>query len=306
MSEIFVDPKNADIVYVPSQNLYRSNDGGHTFTAIKGAPGGDDYHSVWIDPTNSQRIMLGVDQGATISLNGGESWSTWYNQPTGEFYRVATDHRFPYWVYGPQQDSGTAGIASRGNNGQVTEPEWNPVGPGESGYTIPDPVDPDVGYNAGPAGSVIRLSKTTGQVRDLSPAGVSVWSTISILEASHFDAGTVYAAVNRNGLDDLHPHIFRTRDFGQTWQETVSGIRDIDYVRTVREDPVRKGLLYAGTEEGVYVSFDDGDHWESLRLNMPVVAIHDLAVEQDDLRAASYGRSFWILDDVTPLRQVDV
>jgi hypothetical protein len=395
---------------VPSQNLYRSTDGGHTFTAIKGAPGGDDYHSVWIDPTNSQRIMLGVDQGATISLNGGESWSPWYNQPTGEFYRVATDHRFPYWVYGPQQDSGTVGIASRGNNGQITERDWSPVGPGESGYTIPDPLNPDVVYNAGPGGSVVRLSKTTGQVRDISPAPVSfgskyrfnwtiplvfspqdphllylgtqfllktgnegtsweaasadltrvrpdekdskqvrgtiltiapsevkegviwvgtddgnmqltkdagknwqnvtppnlsLWSTVSIVEASHFDAGTAYAAVNRNNHDDLHAHIFRTRDFGQTWQETVLGIRELDFVRTVREDPARKGLLYAGTEMGVYVSFDDGDHWQSLRLNMPVVAIHDLAIEQDDLVAATYGRSFWILDDVTPLRQAN-
>ena len=410
MSEIFVDPKNADIVYLPSQNLYRSNDGGHTFTAIKGAPGGDDYHTVWIDPTNSQRIMLGVDQGATISLNGGESWTTWYNQPTGEFYRVATDHRFPYWVYGPQQDSGTAGIISRGNNGQITERDWFPVGPGESGYTIPDPLDADVVYNAGPGGSVVRLSKTTGQVRDISPApvsfeskyrfnwtipmafspqdphllylgtqfllktsnggtswdamsadltrvrpdekdskqargtiltiapsevkegviwvgtddgniqltkdsgrvwqnvtppNVSEWSTVSIVEASHFDAGTAYAAVNRNNHDDLHPHIFRTRDFGQTWQETTRGIREIDFARTVREDPVRKGLLYAGTETGVYVSFDDGEHWQPLRLNMPVVAIHDLAVEQDDLVAATYGRSFWILDDLSPLRQMD-
>jgi photosystem II stability/assembly factor-like uncharacterized protein len=409
MSEIFADPKNPDVLYVPTQALYRSTDGGRTFVAIKGAPGGDDYHTVWIDPTNSQRVMLGVDQGAVVSVNGGETWSSWYNQPTGEFYRLATDHRFPYWVYGPQQDSGTAGIASRGNNGQITEREWYPVGPGESGYTIPDPLDPNVVYNAGPGGSVIRLSKTTGQVRDISPAavsfgskyhfnwtipmvfspqdphvlylgtqfllrttnagtswqgispdlsrttldpknpkqapgtiltiapspqqegliwvgtddgniqvtkdggttwknvtpsGLSVWSTISILEASHFDAGTAYAAVNRNGLDDLHPHIFRTRDFGQSWQETVSGIRDIDFVRTVREDPVRRGLLYAGTEEGVYVSFDDGDRWQPLRLNMPVVAIHDLAVEQDDLVAASYGRSFWILDDVSPLRQL--
>jgi len=410
MSEIYVDPKNADIVYVPSQNLYRSNDGGYTFTAIKGAPGGDDYHSVWIDPTNSQRILLGVDQGATISLNGGESWTPWYNQPTGEFYRVATDHRFPYWVYGPQQDSGTAAITSRGNNGQITERDWFPVGPGESGYTIPDPLDADVVYNAGPGGSVVRLSKTTGQVRDISPApvsfeskyrfnwtipmvfspqdphllylgtqfllkttdagtnweavsgdltrvrldekdskqargtiltiapsevkagviwigtddgniqltkdagknwqdvtppSVSEWSTVSIVEASHFDAGTAYAAVNRNNHDDLHPHIFRTRDFGQTWQEIVQGIREIDFVRTVRQDPKRKGLLYAGTERGVYVSFDDGEHWRSLRLNMPVVAIHDLAIEQDDLVAATYGRSFWILDDVTPLRQLD-
>src|SRR5467141_545893 len=409
-SEIYVDPKNADLVYVPSQNLYRSNDGGHTFTAIKGAPGGDDYHSIWIDPTNSQRIMLGVDQGATISLNGGESWTPWYNQPTGEFYRVATDHRFPYWVYGPQQDSGTAGIMSRGNNGQITERDWFPVGPGESGYTIPDPLDADVVYNAGPGGSVVRLSKTTGQVRDISPApvsfeskyrfnwtipmafspqdphllylgtqfllktnnegtsgdavsgdltrerpdekdskqargtiltiapsevkegviwvgtddgniqltkdagkswqnvtptGVTEWSAVSIIEASHFDAGTAFVAVNRNNLDDLRPHVFQTRDFGKTWQETVNGIREGDFVRTVREDPVRKGLLYAGTERGVYVSFDSGDHWQSLRLNMPVVAIHDLAIEQDDLIAATYGRSFWILDDVTPLRQLD-
>jgi photosystem II stability/assembly factor-like uncharacterized protein len=407
MSEISADPNNPDVLYVPLQSLYRSTDGGHSFAAIKGAPGGDDYHAVWIDPTNSQRMMLGVDQGAVVSVNGGETWSSWYNQPTGEFYRVATDHRFPYWVYGPQQDSGTAGIASRGNNGQITEREWYPVGPGESGYTIPDPLDPDVVYNAGPGGSVVRLSKTTGQVRDISPAavsfgskyhfnwtipmvfapqdphvlylgtqfllkttnagttwqaispdlsrtpldpknpklapgtiltiapspldegliwvgtddgniqvtkdggttwknvtppGVSVWSTISMVEASHFEAGTAYAAVNRNGLDDLRPHIFRTRDFGQTWQETVSGIRDIDFVRSVREDPVRKSLLYAATEECVYVSFDAGDHWRSLRLNMPVVAIHDLAVEQDDLVAATYGRSFWILDDVSPLR----
>jgi photosystem II stability/assembly factor-like uncharacterized protein len=410
MSEIFVDPKNPDAVYVPSQNLYRSMDGGHNFTAIKGAPGGDDYHTMWIDPTNTNRIMLGVDQGATISLNGGESWSSWYNQPTGEFYRLATDHRYPYWIYGPQQDSGTAGIASRGNNGQITERDWFPVGPGESGYTIPDPLDANVVYNAGPGGSVVRMSKSTGQVRDISPAAVSfgskyrfnwtipmafspqdprllylgtqfllkttdagtsweavstdltrvrpdekdakqargtiltiapsevtegviwvgtndgniqltkdagktwqnvtppavtTWSTVSIVEASHFDAATAYAAVDRNNLDDLHPHIFRTHDFGQTWQETVSGIRDIDFARVVRGDPVCKGLLYAGTEEGVYVSFDEGDHWQTLRLNMPVVAIHDLAIEQDDLIAATYGRSFWILDDITPLRQLN-
>src|SRR6267154_1529481 len=408
MSEISADPQNPDVLYVPAQSLYRSSDGGRSFSAIKGAPGGDDYHAVWIDPANSQRIILGVDQGAVVSVNGGQTWSSWYNQPTGEFYRLATDHRFPYWVYGPQQDSGTAGIASRGNNGQITEREWYPVGPGESGYTVPDPLDPDVVYNAGPGGSVIRLSKITGQVRDISPTSVSfgskyhfnwtipmvfspqdphllylgtqfllkttnagvrwqavspdltrttidpknpkqvpgtiltiapspvsegliwvgsddgniqvtedagvtwknitppavsVWSTINMLEASHFNSGTAYAAVNRNGLDDLHPHIFRTHDFGQTWQETVTGIRDIDFVRVVREDPVHRGLLYAGTEEDAYVSFDDGDHWRSLRLNMPPVAIHDLALEQDDLVAATYGRSFWILDDVTPLRQ---
>ncbi len=410
MGEMFVDPKNPDVVYVPLQNFYRSTDGGKSFMAIKGAPGGDDYHTMWIDPTNPQRMILGTDQGATITMNGAETWSPWYNQPTGEFYRVATDHRFPYWVYGPQQDSGTAGIASRGNNGQITERDWYPVGPGESGYTIPDPLDPDVVYNAGPGGSVIRLSKTTGQVRDISPAPISQgskyrfnwtiplvfspqdphllylgtqflmktsnagtswdeistdltriraeekdtkkrrgtiltiapspvregviwvgtddgniqvtkddgktwknvtppavteWSIVSIIEASHSDAGTAYATVNRNNLDDLRPHILRTRDYGESWQEIVGGIAEKHFARTVREDPVRKGLLYAGTEKGVDVSFDDGDHWQSLRLNMPVVSIHDLAVEQDDLVAATYGRSFWILDDVTPLRQTN-
>src|SRR5215471_18037131 len=409
MGEIFVDTKNPDVVYVPLQNLYRSSDGGKTFTALKGAPGGDDYHTMWIDPVNPQRIILGTDQGATISVNGGETWSPWYNQPTGEFYRVATDHRFPYWIYGPQQDSGTAGIASRGNNGQITIRDWYQVGPGESGYTIPDPLDPDVVYNAGPGGSVVRLSKTTGQVRDISPAPISQgsryrfnwtiplvfspqdphllylgtqflmktsnagtswdeispdltriradekdtkrrrgtiltiapsavkegviwvgtddgniqitknggktwknvtppvvteWSIVSTIEASHFEAATAYAAVNRNSLDDLRPHIMRTRDYGESWQEIVRGIGEKDFARTVREDPVRKGLLYAGTEKGVYVSFDDGDHWQTLRLNMPVVSIHDLAIEQDDLVAATYGRSFWILDDITPLRQL--
>jgi photosystem II stability/assembly factor-like uncharacterized protein len=410
MSEIFVDPQNADVVYVPKQSLYRSTDGGKTFTVIKGAPGGDDYHTMWIDPTNSRRIMLGVDQGATISLNGGESWSTWYNQPTGQFYRVATDHGFPYWVYGSQQDSGTVATSSRGNDGQITERDWFPVGPGESGYTIPDPLDPDVVYNAGPVGSVVRMSKKTGQARDVSPAPipfgakyrlnwnipmafspqdphvlylgtqfvlktvnggtsweaispdltrtpvdekdpkrplgtlmtiapspakegviwagtddgavqltrdggatwqnvtppeVSDWSAVQLIEASHFDAGTAYVAVNRNPVDDLRPHILQTHDFGQTWQETVNGIRDTDFVRAVREDPVRKNLLYAGTEQGVYVSFDGGGHWQSLRLNMPIVAVDDLAIEQGDLIAATYGRSFWILDDLSPLRQID-
>jgi photosystem II stability/assembly factor-like uncharacterized protein len=409
MSEIFTDPRNPDVLYVPKQSLFRSTDGGKTFTVIKGAPGGDDYHTMWIDPTNTQRIILGVDQGATISMNGGKTWSTWYNQPTGQFYRVATDHRYPYWVYGSQQDSGTAGTTSRGNDGQITERDCFPVGPGESGYTIPDPLDGDVVYNAGPAGSVVRMSKRTGQVRDVSPAPIAFgtkyrfnwnipltfspqdphtlylgtqfvmrtsnggtswetispeltrthpdekdpkktlgtlmtvapspvkegvswagsddgnlqvtrddgaswqnvtppqvteWSAVQLIEASHFDAGTAYAAVNRNPLDDLRPHILQTHDFGQTWQETVAGIPENGVVRSVREDPVKKDLLYAATEQGVYFSLDRGAHWQALRLNMPMVAIHDLAIEQDDLVAATYGRSFWILDDLSPLRQI--
>jgi hypothetical protein len=313
-------------------------------------------------------------------------------------------------VYGSQQDSGTAATSSRGNDGQITERDWFPVGPGESGYTIPDPLDPDVVYNAGPVGSVVRMSKKTGQVRDISPGpipfatkyrfnwnipmafspqdphvlylgtqfvlktvnggtswetispdltrtpadekdpkkprgslmtiapspvkegviwagsddgavqltrdggatwqnvtppAVSEWSAVPLIEASHFDAGTAYVAVNRNSIDDLRPHIFQTHDFGRTWQETASGIGATDFVRVVREDPVRKNLLYAGTEQGAYVSFDGGGHWQSLRLNMPMVAVHDLAIEQDDLIAATYGRSFWILDDLSPLRQID-
>jgi photosystem II stability/assembly factor-like uncharacterized protein len=405
--QVFADPHNADVVYVPETSVYRSTDAGRTFTSIKGAPGGDDYHVVWIDPENTQRMILGCDQGATISLDGGQTWSSWYNQPTAQFYHVATDHRYPYYVYGAQQDSGTAATASRGDYGQITERDWNQVGPGESGYTLPDPLDPNIVYNAGPGGSVVRIFRNTGQMQDISPApialgsklrlnwtiplafspqdshtlylgaqyvmkttnsgaswqaispdltvsssdnsegkdrgtvytiapspvregviwagtdsglihvtrnggatwqnvtppGLSPWSEISLIEASHWDAAIAYAAVNRQQLDDFKPRMFRTRDFGETWQEIVGGIRDGDFVRAVREDPVRKGLLYAGTEMGVYVSFNDGDHWQSLQLNMPTVSVRDLAIEQDDLVAATHGRSFWILDDITPLRQ---
>jgi len=407
--QVFVDPVNPDVVYLPETSIYRSTDGGHTFTSIKGAPGGDDYHVVWIDPQNTQRMILGCDQGASVSLDGGQTWSSWYNQPTAQFYHLATDHRYPYTVYGAQQDSGTAATLSRGDYGQITEREWNQVGPGESGYTLPDPSNPDIVINAGPGGDVVRVFRRTGQVQNISPSptgltskyrfnwtiplafspqdphvlylgaqyllkttdsgaswraispdltrtpvpeggrgrdlgavyaiapspvrggviwvgtddgniqvtrdggatwqnvtppDLSAWSEIRIIEASHTDAGTAYVAVSRRQLDDFKPHIFRTRDFGQTWQETTSGIRDIDFVHVVREDPARKGLLYAGTETGVYVSFDDGDHWASLQLNLPAVSVRDLAIEQDDLVAATHGRSFWILDDVTPLRQM--
>jgi photosystem II stability/assembly factor-like uncharacterized protein len=407
--QVFVDPVNPDIVYLPETSIYRSTDGGHTFTSIKGAPGGDDYHVVWIDPQNTQRMILGCDQGASVSLDGGQTWSSWYNQPTAQFYHLATDHRYPYTVYGAQQDSGTAATLSRGDYGQITEREWSQVGPGESGYTLPDPSNPDIVFNAGPGGDVVRIFRRTGQVQNISPSpislgskyrfnwtiplafspqdphvlylgaqyllkttdsgtswraispdltrmpaaegvrgrelgavyaiapssvrggviwvgtddgniqltrdggatwqnvtppGLSAWSEIRIIEASHTEAGGAYAAVSRRQLDDFKPHIFRTRDFGQTWQETTSGIRDIDFVHVVREDPARKGLLYAGTETGVYVSFDDADHWESLQLNLPAVSVRDLAIEQDDLVAATHGRSFWILDDVTPLRQM--
>jgi photosystem II stability/assembly factor-like uncharacterized protein len=412
-AEVKVDPKNPDIIYVANTSTYRSTDGGTTFTAIKGAPGGDDYHTVWINPDNPQIILLASDQGATISVNGGETWSSWYNQPTAQFYHVITDNQFPYWVYGGQQESGSAGVSSRGNEGQITFREWHPVGVEEYGYVAPDPLNPDIIYG----GKVTRYDTRTDQVqdvgpealrsgkyrylrtapllfstvdshvmflganvlfktkdggqrweiispdltrekpevpacvgifreqvgtlprrgviytvapsykdvnviwagtddglihvtrdggkswRDITPPGVTSWSKVSIIDAGRFDAATAYAAVNRIRCDDQKPHIYRTHDGGQTWKEIVAGLPD-DPVNTVREDPVRPGLLFAGTERAVFVSFDDGESWQPLRLNMPATSIRDLVVHGDDVVVGTHGRSFWILDDITPLRQL--
>jgi photosystem II stability/assembly factor-like uncharacterized protein len=415
-AEVRVDPKNPDVVYVCNTSTYRSTDGGESFTAIKGAPGGDDYHRIWIDPERPQVLLLAGDQGAAISLNGGRTWSSWYNQPTAQFYHVVTDNRFPYWVYGGQQESGSAGIASRGNDGEINFRDWHPVGAEEYGYIAPDPVHQNLIYG----GKVQRFDWATGEVQDVSPEavrsgeiryvrtlpllfspvdpgilyfGASVlfkttdgghswqtispdltrrkpevpkvlapfaaadpqhgshrgviytvapsfqdveqlwigtddgliqltrdggrhwqdvtppaltpWSKVSVMEASHFDAATAYAAVNRFRLDDLHPHIYRTRDFGKSWQEITRGIPDGEVVNAVRGDPVRRGLLFAGTERGVYVSMDDGDSWQSLRLNLPATSVRDLAVHGADLVAGTHGRSFWVLDDISPLRQLE-
>ena len=411
-----VDPKNKDTIYIANISMYRSTDGGRNFTAIKGAPGGDDYHTIWINPDNPQIIALAVDQGVTISVNGGQTWSSWYNQPTAQFYHVITDNQFPYWVYGGQQESGSVGTASRSDFGEITFRDWYPVGVEEYGYVAPDPLNPDLIYG----GKATRFNRLTGQTQDISPVilrtgqyrfnrtaplmfspadprvlflgsnvlfktadggnswqiaspdltrqdpgvppslGVFVesdpakgkhrgviyslapspkdvnliwagtddglihvtrdggknwqnvtppeltsWSKIAQMDASHFDVMTVYSAVNRFRLDDLHPHIYRTHDGGKTWQKIVNGIPDNEPVNTVREDPERKGLLFAGTERTVYVSFDDGDHWQSLRLNLPATSIRDLVVHQDDIVVGTHGRSFWILDNITPLRQSD-
>jgi photosystem II stability/assembly factor-like uncharacterized protein len=411
-----VDPKNKDTVYVANISTYRSTDGGRNFTAVKGAPGGDDYHTIWINPDNPQIVALAVDQGVTISVNGGQTWSSWYNQPTAQFYHVITDNQFPYWVYGGQQESGSVGTASRSDFGEITFRDWYPVGVEEYGYVAPDPLNPNLIYG----GKATRFNRLTGQTQDISPVilrtgqyrfnrtaplmfspvdphilflgsnvlfkttdggnswqiispdltrqdpgvpptlGVFVesdpakgkhrgviyslapspksvnliwagtddglihvtqdggknwqnvtppeltsWSKIAQMDASHFDVATVYAAVNRFRLDDLHPYIYRTHDSGKTWQKIVSGIPDNEPVDTVREDPERKGLLFAGTERTVYVSFDDGDHWQSLRLNLPATSIRDLVVHQDDIAVGTHGRSFWILDNITPLRQID-
>ena len=412
-AEVKVDPRNPDVVYSANTSTYRSNDGGTTFTAIKGAPGGDDYHRIWINPDNPDIMIIAADQGATITVNGGKTWSSWYNQPTAQFYHVITDNRIPYWVYGGQQESGSIGTMSRGDYGAVTFREWNPVGAEEYGYIAPDPLDPNIIYGGkltrfdqrsrevqsvtpeavssgkyrflrtapvifstvdprvlyyagnvlfkttngghswdvispdltrqnydvpaaygiftngdpsraknrgviytvapsfksvntiwtGSDDGVIKLTRDGGKTwTDVTPAALTPWSKVSLMEASHFDDQSAYAAINRFKLDDLHPHIYRTHDLGKTWKEIVNGIPDNEVVNLVREDPVRRGLLFAGTERAAYFSLDDGDQWQPLRLNMPATSIRDLVIHDDDIVVGTHGRSFWILDDMTPLR----
>ena len=406
-SRVFVDPKNANIVYVAQTTMYRSTDGGKTFDGWYGAPSGDDIHMIWIDPANTKNLLLGVDQGAIVSLNSGTTWSSWYNQPTGQFYHVSTDNRFPYYVYGAQQDSGTAAVASRSDFGLITYRDWAPTGGFEFAYIAPDPLNPNLVYTGGWYGSILRYDKVTGQIthlfvrtpkyrtsnmapivfspqdphllyiaaqyvlktsdagmtwqevspdltkkpaakseppepgspggpvistlalstvkagvmwagtsnglvqvskdgttwQNVTPPGLPEHATINAVEASRHDAAEAYVVVNVR--QDLDPYVFRTRDFGQTWQPVITGMPKGAIARIVREDPVRKGLLYGGTENAAYVSFDDGDHWQSLQLNLPVTPVRDLEVHGNDLVAATYGRALWILDDISPLRQFD-
>jgi photosystem II stability/assembly factor-like uncharacterized protein len=412
-AEVKVDPVNPDIVYSASVVVWKSVDGGRTFTGWRGAPGGDDYHRLWINPATPRTMLLAGDQGAIVTVNGGETWSSWYNQPTAQFYHVSADNAFPYRVCGGQQESGSACVSSRGDDGQVTMREWHPVAAEEYGYIAPDPNDPDIVYG----GRLTRYDRRTGQVQDISPprdtnfrvlrtapvlfsptdshtlffasntlwktvtggqtwtaispdlsratwaapptvgvyratpaaqssrrgviyavapspldssviwagtddglihltrdagrtwtdvtpAAVTPWAKVSILEASHFDANTAYAAINTLRLDDLRPHILRTRDGGKTWREVTSGLPAGGVINAVHEDPLRRGLLFAGSEQAVFVSFDDGDTWQSLRLNMPATSIRDLVIKDDDLIVGTHGRGFWILDDLTPLRQI--
>ncbi len=416
---VFVDPQNPMTIYVPNRSIMRSTDGGKTFEAIKGSPGGDDYHFLWLDPTNDSRMIVASDQGTVVSVDDGKTWSSWYNQPTGQFYHVATDNAFPYRIYGAQQDAGTVCIASRSDYGEITFRDWRPVGAGESGYIAPDPLNPDIVYGGDTYGGVFRFDRITGQSQVISPSvlsdfytlapkrrfrftwtspivfdrrdprilylgsqvllrtedgglhwqaispdltqagnrndnsdtshvgwgviytvapspvkagliwvgsddglihvtkdgghhwenvtpkGLTPWSKISMIEASPFEAGEAYAAVERHRLGDHSPYIYRTTDFGEHWSLITKGIDSSSFVRVVRCDLTRKGLLYAGTETGVYVSFDDGDNWQSLQLNLPTVSVRDLAVHGNDLVAATHGRAFWVLDDLTPLQQLD-
>jgi photosystem II stability/assembly factor-like uncharacterized protein len=413
-----VDPKNPDVVYTASTVCWRSRDGGKTWTGIRGAPGGDDYQNLWINPANPNTILLVSDQGAIVTVNGGETWSSWYNQPTAQLYHVIADDAFPYRVYGGQQESGSVGIASRGNDGEITFREWHPVGVIEYGYVAPDPLHLNIVYGAGRS-SVSKFDWTTGQVQDMTPivirgekyrtdrtepivfspidphvlyyaanvlfetrnGGVSwqtispdltrphpgipaslgdlaakdeyaakvrgaiyalapsfkdintlwagtddgliwitrdggknwsnitppeliPWSKVTQISASHFDNVTAFASVSRFRIDDLRPYIYRTQDGGKTWQKIITGLPDAGPVDTVREDPVAKGLLFAGTENAVWVSFDNGDHWQSLQLNLPHTSMRDLWIHQDDLLVGTHGRSMWALDDITPLRQM--
>ncbi len=411
-----VDSRNKDVVYSASTVTMKSVDGGKTWSGFRGAPGGDDYQNLWINPNDPNIILLVSDQGALVTVNGGSSWSSWYNQPTAQIYHVSVSPTFPYRVCGGQQESGSVCISSRGNDGSITFREWHPVGVIEYGYVAPDPLDLDVIYGGG-RNEVSKFHWSTGQVQnitpiplrsqkyrtdrseptmfspldphtlyfasnvlfkttdggnswqaisddltrenpgipasvgklvpkdaekkrgviyalapsfknintlwagtddgliwrtrdggkkwnDITPKELTPWSKVTQISASHFDDESAYASVSRFRINDLQPYIYRTHDGGKTWKLITAGLPAFGPVDTVREDPVRKGLLFAGTENSVWVSFDDGDHWQSLQLNLPHTSMRDLWIHDNDLIVGTHGRSFWILDDITPLREV--
>lgn len=421
---IFADPKQTDTLYILNTGMSRSTDGGQTFSDIN-APHGD-RHDLWIDPTNTNRMIESDDGGATISEDGGNSWSSEDTQPTAEFYHVATDDRFNYYVYGAQQDNSTVAIASRTDSGVITNVDWYDVGGGESGFVLPDPKNPTVVYAGSYDGLITRYDKTSGQEQDISawplnpmghgaidtqyrfqwtapiamspfdshalyhgaqvlfkstdqgqnwtvispdltrndkskqgssggpleqdntsveyydtifavaesplergllwvgsddglvhvtrdggkswsdvtPKDIPAWSRIDLIDPSPHDAGTAYLAADRSRWDDFHPYLYKTADYGKTWTKITGGLPDAVFTHAIREDTVRKGLLFAGTETGVWVSFNDGAGWQSLQLELPTAPVHDLAIHGNDLIAATHGRAFWILDDISPLRQM--
>jgi len=414
---IRVDPHNADVLYSASIVTMKSSDGGVSWSSLRGAPGGDDYQNLWISPDDSATVALVGDQGAIVTVNGGATWSSWFNQPTAQLYHLGVSSEFPYRVCSGQQESGSVCISSRGNDGEITFRDWHPVGVIEYGYVVPDPLDANIVFGAG-RNEVTRTDLRTGQVQNITPipltgpairvdrteplffaphdphrmyyasnrlyatddAGTSwravspdltreapgvpasvgamrlkkaetqrgviyaaspsaladgliwlgtddgliwrraagstewvnvtppelvAWSKVTQLEASHFDPQVAYATVSRLRVDDLQPYVYRTGDGGRSWQLIVSGLAANEPLNTLREDPERRGLLFAGSERSVSVSFDDGGHWQSLQLNLPHTSMRDLAIHGQDLIVATHGRSFWILDDISPLRQYD-
>jgi len=407
-SRIFSDPQNADVLYVAQTSMYRSVDGGKTFEAFTGAPSGDDFHLAWIDPQNSAHMIFGVDQGAIVTVDAGKTWSSWYNQPTGQFYHVSTDNNFPYRVYGAQQDSGTAGVLSRSNYGEILLQDWFSTGGFEYAFLTPDPAHPNYVFATGWYNSVIRFDSSTGEIatvfergqkyrgsnmpplvfspqdpstlflgmqmvlktsdggrswqeispdltnyvpkatddekpdpdnppaaitalapspvqaglmwagtsdrvvqlthdggkswNKVTPAGLEEPQRILYVEPGHHDASTAYLTIGAM-RESTAPNVLRTHDSGKTWQKIVAGFPSDEMVRVVREDPKRKGLLYAGTDTGVFISWDDGDHWQPFSLNLPPTPITDLTVHGNDLAISTFGRGLWILDDVSALRE---
>jgi photosystem II stability/assembly factor-like uncharacterized protein len=426
-SRVFVNPKNADVVYVMQTACYRSLDGGKTFEAFKGEPSGEDDHVMWIAPDDPERMIMGTDQGAVITVDNGQTWTEWFNQPTGEMYHVVTDNAFPYRLYASQQDTGSVVVPHRSDSGQITLRHWFPSGSFESGHIAPDPVSQNFIYSIGWFGTVLRLDRTNNQIstvfvpgpkyrytwetplvfsptdpktlyvgmqhvlktndgaatwievspdltektpppkqshhaeidnaaidndawledddkpqapsngviqtiapsaakpgimwvgtstalvqltrdsgkswQNVTPPGLPEHSAVILIEASPLDADSAY--VIATAWPDSHPYIYRTRDAGNTWQKIVNGLPGKGLARVVREDPARKSLVYAGTETGAHVSFDGGDHWQPLQLNLPAVSVRDLQVHGNDLVAATYGRGLWVLDNLSPLRKLD-
>jgi len=422
---VTVLPGDPDTVFVMGRSIRRCIAGGTTCEIFKGSPGGDDYHYLSIDPAHPERMIAGSDQGTAVTVNGGTTWSSWYNQPTGQFYHLAADNRFPYRIYSGQQDNGTVSIVSRSDYGSITFRDWHPVGADERDYDIPDPQDPDIVYGSGLGGRLTRWNAKNGEVQNISPWPVStygarpttvtyhytwitpiavsaippyplyqgaqvlfrstdrgahwtaiskdatargdaakdcggdpdpllaracgygtifsiglsakdndtiwigtddgqvrltrdagktwndvtpkdvpVWAKISTIDVSAIDPGAAYIAVDNHRQDDFSPRAWRTRDYGQSWIPIAGGLPPGQFVGVVRADPVKRGLLFAGTDRGVFVSFDDGKRWQSMRRNLPTAIVTDLLVHGDDLIAATQGRAIWVLDDVSPLRQL--
>ncbi|HEY9167105.1 MAG TPA: glycoside hydrolase [Candidatus Kryptonia bacterium] len=428
-SRITVDPTNPNILYVMDRSIHRSEDGGKTFTIFKGAPGGDDYHFLWINPSDNRYMITASDQGCVVSVDGGKSWSSWYNQPTGQFYHVAVDQQFPYKIYSGQQDNGTVGIFTRGPYGVIEDRDWHPVGGDERDYDVPKPGNPNLIFGSGLGGHVSRFDEMTRQVaeispwpvpsygarqtsvkyrytwitplvfspigrhalyfgnqylwkstddgdhwqmispdlsgkkegardyvdpdplqardagygvifsiapspvsenviwtgtddgyiqvtadggkhwRNVTPISVPAWGMVSSIDASPFSAAGAYVAVNTHRLGFSNPIIIKTNDGGRAWRTIINGIPKNEYVNVVRADPFRKDVLYAGTNRSVYVSFDDGENWEPLTLNLPTTSITDLVISpgpfgRGDLVICTQGRGIWVLDDPEPFREM--